>query len=351
MKHLLSFVLVLFTSMSFSQGEANIWYFGSNAGVDFSSGNPYALINGQLNTLEGCATLSNAAGQLLFYTDGLTIYNRNHQIMQNGTGLFGHPSSAQSATIVQKPGSTNLFYVFTIDYEAHANGFSYSIVDLNLDGGLGAVTPDKNILVLTPTLENLGITKHANGLDFWIVTHGVHNDSFYAYRLTSTGLNLTPVITNIGDVISSSGFFEAGTIKFAPSGTKAAFTSVMGLLQLFDFNKNSGVFSNPQTLLTEFGELYGTEFSPSEDVLYATNVSFGRIYQFDLLATNIPNSKINLYNGPKSPSALQIGPNGKIYIAVYGQNALGVINNPDIVGTGCNFVLSLTLVFKLYCFW
>jgi hypothetical protein len=82
--------LVLITNVVFSQGEANIWYFGENAGLDFNSGSPVALTNGQLVTDEGCATISNSSGQLLFYTDGITIYNKNHVVMINGTGLMGN---------------------------------------------------------------------------------------------------------------------------------------------------------------------------------------------------------------------------------------------------------------------
>ena len=168
MKIRIIFFFVLLSQLLFSQGEANIWYFGENAGLDFNSGNPVALTNGQLNTIEGCATISNSVGQLLFYTDGITIYNSNHQVMLNGAGLYGDTSSTQSATIVKKPGSATLYYVFTIDEEVNPNGFCYSIVDMSLDGGNGAVTSTKNILVYTPTCEKLAVVKHANNTDFWI---------------------------------------------------------------------------------------------------------------------------------------------------------------------------------------
>lgn len=110
----LLFVLILFYGATcLSQGEANVWYFGENAGLDFNNGAPVAITNGQLVTDEGCATISNATGQLLFYTDGVTVYNRNHSIMLNGTGLLGHASSTQSATIIPQPGTTHLYYIFT----------------------------------------------------------------------------------------------------------------------------------------------------------------------------------------------------------------------------------------------
>ncbi len=323
--------------VSHAQGEANIWYFGQNAGIDFNSGTPVALTNGQLVTDEGCATISNASGQLLFYTDGITVYNKNHVVMMNGNGLMGHPSSTQSATIVPKPGSNNLYYIFTTDNEHDPNGFRYSIVDMNLDGGNGAVTSDKNILVYTPTIENLGITKHGNGQDYWIITHGWNSNSFIAYQLTATGLNLTPVITNIGAIITGgpTDFVAAGTIKISPSGSKLAFTSVSDIAQLFDFNNSTGVLSNEITLLTEGGDLYGAAFSPDESLLYVSN-NFGSIHQFNLNATNIPSSKITIHNS-NIPGQMQVGPDNKIYVAFGSRFYLGVINNPNVIGMGCNF--------------
>lgn len=300
--------------VSQAQGEANIWYFGQNAGLDFNNGNPVALTNGQFVTDEGCATISNSSGQLLFYTDGITVYNRNHTIMVNGTGLTGHPSSTQSATIVPKPGSTTLYYIFTTDNEHDPDGFRYSIVDMDLDNGNGAVTIDKNVLVYTPTIENLGITKHANGVDYWIITHGWNSNSFIAYQLTASGLNLTPVITNIGATITggTTDFVAAGTIKVSPSGSKLAFTSVSDIAQLFDFNTATGVLSNVITLITEPGELYGAAFSPDESLLYISN-SFGKIHQFNLNTTDIPNSIITIYDsgGFPIPGQMQVGPDNK----------------------------------------
>ena len=339
MKKITIIVFILSNMFSFSQKEANIWYFGKNAGLDFNSGSPVALTNGRLDTDEGCATISNSNGQLLFYTDGITVYNKNHVIMQNGSGLMGHRSSAQSATIVPKPGSNNLFYIFTTDNEHDPNGFRYSIVDLLLDNGNGAITTDKNVLVYTPTIENLGITKHGNGQDFWIVTHGWDNNSFIAYQLTATGLNLTPVVTNIGQVITGgpTDFVAAGTIKISPSGSKLAFTSVIDIAQLFNFNNSTGVLSNEVTLINEIGELVGSSFSPDESLLYIAN-SFGKIHQFNLNATDIASSKITIYIG-NFPGQMQVGPDNKIYVAFNNRIKLGVLNNPNVIGLGCNFVL------------
>lgn len=339
MRQSLFILLSIFSSIHlYSQNEANIWYFGLNAGVDFNSGVPLVLTDGQLVTDEGCATISDASGQLLFYTDGITVYNNDHQIMANGNGLMGNSSSTQSATVVPRPGSSSIYYVFTTDAELGTNGLRYSVVDMSLDNGNGAVTAEKNILIYTPTLESIGIAKHANDVDYWIVTHGWNSNSFISHQLTSSGLNPTPVITNIGITVTGTGFATAGTIKFAPSGSRLAFASASNFTQFFDFDTSTGVITNDVTLTTESGFHYGAAFSPDESLLYlSTNA--GRIYQFNLNVADVPASKLAIYDDVNMPGQLQLGPDNKIYVAIFNRTYLGVINNPNVIGQGCGFQL------------
>src|SRR4030095_11967101 len=94
----------------FAQKETNKWLFGLNAGLDFNSGNPVSLSGGQCYTSEGSASISDTSGNLLFYTDGITVWNTNNVMMTNGDGLFGGVSSTQSALIVHMPGEDSLYY-------------------------------------------------------------------------------------------------------------------------------------------------------------------------------------------------------------------------------------------------
>ncbi|MGV7106869.1 T9SS type B sorting domain-containing protein [Flavobacterium sp. U410] len=354
MKLKFTIVLLLSVLASFAQGEANNWYFGQNAGVTFNSGVPIALTDSAMQTLEGCATLSDASGQLLFYTDGMTIYNRNHQVMLNGSGLLGNESSTQSGTIVPLPGSSNLFYVFTLDQMSNANGFRYSIIDLNLDGGYGGVIT-KNMLIYTPSCEKLTVVKHANETDFWIITHAFGSNTFYSHLLTGSGLNTSPIQSSLGYVpaLASNGSNKngsAGAMKISPTGQKLAVCYTQSYyydenyLELYDFNRNSGVISNYQTLMHySVGRIYGVEFSPSENALYVSSNNPEFLYQFDLTSANIPSSIVTLYQTslyptPYYPRALQLGPDGKIYCAMGSNPYLGCINDPDVIGTGCNFV-------------
>ena len=150
MKHKCSFlVIALAISMvGIAQKEANVWYFGEYAGLDFNTGQPQVL-NGMFISYRSCASISDSAGIFLFATNGEKIWNRNKQVMQNGDNLKGDDFAAQGVVIVQKPGSKNLYYVFTVpDFSNFMPpGLYYSVVDMDLDGGLGAVTDEKNILV------------------------------------------------------------------------------------------------------------------------------------------------------------------------------------------------------------
>lgn len=340
LKLLFSVLWILFASSVFSQNEASVWYFGRNAGIKFNSnGTVTALTDGQLNTMEGSATISDTNGDLLFYTDGITVYNKNHQIMVNGSGLAGDISSTQSATIVPKPGSANLYYVFTLDAFAAVDGFRYSVVDLSLDGGLGAVTAEKNVLLYAPSSEKLSIVKHANGIDYWVVTHGWNNNAFFSHLLTASGVNPNPVISNVGIVISGSTDNVWGYMKISPNGRKLAIANSRHDLELLDFSTVSGQVTNPLVLWNTPG-IYGVEFSPNSEVLYVTSsLNFpSKLFQFDLNAADIPNSwQVLNTDGNNGFTALQLGPDGKIYVGRESDFYLDVIQNPDMIGPSCNY--------------
>lgn len=334
-------MLLLYSIVVFSQGEANNWYFGNHAGLSFASGSPVALTDGQLVTDEGCATISTASGQLMFYTDGTTVYNKNHTIMVNGTNLMGSYSSNQSATIVPKPGSTTLFYIFTTDAENGSNGLRYSIVDMNMDNGNGAVTSDKNVLIYTPVTEALSVTKHGNGQDYWIISRDWNNinetniNRFIAYQLTSSGLNFTPVTSSFGNYFSYG--MDRGSIKISPSGSKLAYASYNSYAQLFNFNNSTGVVSNQIILSNDPYGTYGAAFSADETVLYMSNEEFHKIYQYNLNAANIPNS-VTIISEGYIVGQMQLGPDNKIYLvnSYPLTDKLSVINNPSQLGLACD---------------
>lgn len=343
-RNYITLVTFLFFTVSFAQNEGNIWYFGNHAGLDFSSGSPVALTDGQTMQKEGTASIADASGQLLFYTDGITVWDRTHQIMPNGTGLKGDDTSTQSALIVPKPNSSTIYYIFTSDGLAGPDGVQYSEVDLSLNSGLGDVTALKNVVLLTPASEKLTATKKPNGDGYWVLTHGFNNNNFYAYSVSSSGVNVNAVISSVGDTTND--FFPntIGTVKFSPDGTKVLNCICNRGVELFDFNLNTGYLTNPITI--DFVLNYSAEFSPSGKIVYVSGISNidpypSYILQYNIDSHYIENTELILGMDQgyldEAFGVLQLGPDGKIYMPTNTKSSVCVINNPDVLGLGCDF--------------
>ncbi len=339
------FTIILFASAyGNAQLEASVWYFGRNAGLDFRGGNPVALTDGALDTREGCATISDAMGNLLFYTNGYTVWDRNHNIMPNGNFLGGHDSSTQSSIIVPNPGNPDLFYIFTTPaaFLFGDPGLRYSEVDMTLNGGLGDINGTKNVLIHAPVPEKVTAVEHANGTDIWVVTHHWGNDAFAAYRVTAAGLDTTPIISNTGfdmdyRTVGPDILLSMGAIKISPDGTKLAISHNKVGVEVFDFDAATGQVSNPTRLREDDQEYYGVEFSPNSEVLYIS-ISKGELLQYDLNAMDIPGSEFEIADDPLI-FGLQLGIDGKMYIALDFVPYVAAVNQPNVVGAGCDFQL------------
>ena len=187
---------------AFAQNEASNWYFGENSGIKFNvfTGGVSPLTDGNINTREGCASISNSNGQLLFYTDGTTVYNSDHNIMANGTDLLGDESSTQSAIVVPKPNDPDIYYIFTVGSNQTATGLNYSIVDITANGGLGEVK-SKNTNLLFQSAEKISaVVKNCDTKSIWVITlanaNGIGNsnfNTFFAYEINTLGVYPAPV--------------------------------------------------------------------------------------------------------------------------------------------------------------
>ncbi|PLX03590.1 MAG: hypothetical protein C0595_06450 [Marinilabiliales bacterium] len=344
---ILTLVIILFGSLVNAQMESSNWYFGDFAGLSFSNGLPEANVNGALTTWEGCASISSYSGELLFYTDGNKIWNRNHVLMPNGSGLLGNLSSTQSALIVQKPENDSLYYLFTIDDVAHGNGGSeglnYSIVNMNLESGLGdVIEEEKNNHLTSPMCEKVTATKHANGIDVWILCQKWETNDIYAYLLTAEGIDTEAVINSCGTIISGIIDNAKGYMKVSPNSSIIAKANAgMHTVEIFDFNNSTGGVTNARVIPDMAGEPYGIEFSPDNKLLYVNtwkNQSGQRLLQYDLEAGDINDIIASEYIvGIGTNGALQTAPDNKIYIAMNGSGSLSRINQPNKYGPDCDF--------------
>ena len=352
MKNCILFIILLFIfHFSFAQKEASHWYFGNKAGLDFSSGSPVLDSKGSLNTLEGCATISDINGNLLFYSDGSVVWNRNHSIMPNGTPLAGNSSSTQSAIIVPKPEDQNLYFIFTVDWSNGKSGLNYYTIDMRLDGGLGDVISANNAPVSTrllesPMSEKINAVKVLNEDAFWVVS--LKEDRFYVFKVGSFGVSSQPVNGNDGFRPSVD---SRGYLKISPDGTKMISANMTSGTFLYDFDSKTGIVTNERQLnvLSRFS--YGAEFSPSSKKLYLSTGNFDaqgtpaqeNLFQFTLdiddpTSANLNATRVNLHTYTNQRAALQLALDGKIYRAIDNEPFLGVINNPEGDGFAANYV-------------
>ncbi|NBV14728.1 MAG: hypothetical protein EBS07_11785, partial [Sphingobacteriia bacterium] len=147
---------------------------------------------------------SDRMGNLLFASDLSTCYDRNHQLMPNGSGLNTAVQicSNQNNRLIPRP----ILIPWPMDstkYIVVYNDF-YHVVDLSLNGGMGdlAIKNQRiwgNNLQWAPDQMSLAVP-HCNGSDYWIITHGTGNNTFFVYPVTSTGVGATPVISNAGPI-------------------------------------------------------------------------------------------------------------------------------------------------------
>jgi len=349
LKYNLSYIIIIFTFYGFAQNEAANWYFGQNASLNFNSGFPVAQLNSEMVSDEGCSSISDSRGHLLFYSDGITVWNKNHLVMQNGTGLFGDVSSTQSALIVPKPEDENIYYIFTVDDLAGDKGLRYSEIDITLAIGLGAVTSNKNIPLASSSTEKITAIESSDGLSIWVIAHKFNSDEFMSFLVTNTGVNLTPVISSIGSEHEGHINNTIGYLKASPNREKVV--SVMSYankeVQVFDFDATNGVLSNPITILNynsiNIGP-YGCEFSPDSNLLYISEIdrdNTSKIHQYDLTQSTqqaIIDSDIIIAEEEEEFAALQQAIDGRIYVAIKNSTYLGVIENPNDIGISSNFV-------------
>lgn len=365
----LSFLLLLLAGGSLhAQKEYNVWYFGNGAGLDFNSGAPVVLTDGMMTQLEGCASIADhATGALLFYTNGVTIWDRRHVEMPNGGSLGGHWSSTQSALIVPSISDTSIYYLFTVDQEGNesspSRGASYSVIDMRLNGGFGDVVQHA-IPLQKNAEEKLTAVGHCNGRDYWIVVHSLGGNTFYSYLLTDTGLVITPVVSRAGTLQGplKGGSWTMGYLKASPDGLKLAMVCrEIGLMELFSFNPETGEVSSPIQLhpavRNGLAYAYGLSFSPDGSRLY---IGWGRkLLQYSLAWDNsdsvdksetLVNDATTLTRG-EAFFAMQNGPDGRLYAIasdIYSgaQNPtwLSVVPQPNQQGAGCGFIEQGVLV-------
>ena len=296
---------------------------------------------------EACGAISDGNGNLLFYTNGVNVYNKNHQLMLNGDNIGGNISTSQ-LSIVPKPGDLNIYYIFVADAFENdfLNGYKYAIVDMRDDFGNGGVI-SKNNLLWASCSERMTTIRHANGTDIWLVTNDNSSSIFRSWLISCTGLQPDPVISNEGDPMDINPMQNVGVLKGSPDGTLLcqthfpffdAASSTPNFVQLLSFDNTTGIISDPKKISYISTKYNHAEFSPDSKLLYLTRKSEKMLDQIEVTLPTLADILASRISIPTTTSYydLEMAPDEKIYLT-QGNDYLASIDNPNIKGLGCNF--------------
>ena len=179
---LILLILSVFSRLGYAQLTSRYndnWAFVDQHAFKFTSGIPVYVSGTQISTLnvEGVSSISDGLGNLLFYSDGVTVYDATNTAMPNGNGNINAFITATSSTLITKmPGDCDKYYLFTLVDQGDGISLQldYSVIDMTLSGGLGdVVVAQTNILVYSTTALSEKMISVQKGLteDYWIVDY------------------------------------------------------------------------------------------------------------------------------------------------------------------------------------
>ncbi|ARV14468.1 T9SS type B sorting domain-containing protein [Polaribacter sp. SA4-12] len=374
MKKKIYILFILLSINVFSQREADHWYFGDKAGLHFNAGRLDILNDSKMSTFTGSSSISDKQGNLIFYTNGQTVWNKNHQIIEDGENLAGELTNTQSSIIIPKPNSETNFYIFNTRQTLTNTpllypGIYYSEIEIS------STYPSGKVIKKNERLEGLISQKitavhHKNGKDIWVITYGKDvyeetNQLFYTFKVTEFGIN-SGIKTELNEIDET----LLGKLKVSPNGSKVALSSTHERIHLYKFNNITGSLSEYSSIflrtnITQGYLGYGLTFSPNSKYLYypAYRYTGGKehykIFQAEIDKLNASSDYrgIPIFTGSpnRSAASIQLASDGKIYVAqvkvnnFYDNNGqltgsesipfknIGVINEPNKFGEDSNY--------------
>lgn len=366
-KNLLTFLLLVAYIKCISQSRTNTWILSyqwlvKDSGIDFNAGAADTFsVWKDLEFFVTNASICDTNGQLLFYTNGIYIANKENDTLYNcedfnpgfATDYYDYAGLAisQGAMILPHPELANLYYLIHVTGELLDSGsqlqplrLSYSLVDMQLDSGLGGiVNGNKNISLVEDTLVWGRITacKHANGRDWWIISHRWNSDLYYRFLLTPDSIS-GPFQQNVGSIVIKNDIW--GQACFSPQGDKFCYINRNYNFDYMQFDRCTGEFYDAiNVLLPDSNISQGCSFSPNGRFIYINTLN--QLFQYDTWASDLEMSKILIDTVPLFQPGIpdwfavqMLAPDNKIYISTYnGIKAMHIINYPDLQGMDCGF--------------
>jgi hypothetical protein len=379
----LLFLLLLISGLfsSTSAQENNNWIlFNSGlriswtgSGINVDSVFPPYINSNHLNT----STVSNDAGQFLFYQGANTIWNKEYTIMHEAPDTSWLTTSymytlPNKNLILPVANDTSIYLAYLAQvcansfYPPYSSLIKYKIAPWHIN----LWQPNDGKVLATDTLYNGGgflgsdaltAVKHGNGRDWWILYHSNYTDSFMVWRQEADGSLNGPYYQEIGPYQPEFGL-DWMRLAFTPNGNRMALM-LMYNIYIFDFDRCSGQLSNPIEIDTcptcSYSGYHNPNitgvFSPDGTKLFVSRMD--SLLQFDLsrfpniiqkeavwhTASSINNPDCHIIRN------LALGIDEKIYVGTgtlnpnnpfvvdSGNAYLGVIRSPNLPGIACNF--------------
>lgn len=313
------------------------------------------------------ASINDCNGQLLFYTNGIDVWNKHDSIMDNGRLKLSNVSNIggmnRNCIIVPVPGNNSaLYYIFYMVFNnyqtANENKFKMALVDMSKNNGLGTVVfKDSTVNDKIKPSPNLTYALHDNGVDFWILC-SKDKDSLYSFLLDSNGLNVKPVASAVHAqfIYSIYNTFRYGFIKLNNDNSKLyasgldQYNSPNGHVLVYDFDRKTGIASNESIVISHadypLQAVRSLCFSPNDSFVYFsvepdsgyTGTWYARIIQHNRFTSSNSivfrlrrPSGLPVGSGPFTRFCIQTGPDDKSYIFI--DNKIYRINSPNRIGT------------------
>ncbi len=346
------------------------------------------------------AVANDEGGNLLFYTNGCSIFNKEHKLMENGDeinlgatdyeynceeniGIFYIRSGNMTLPM---PGDNKRHFLLhlrlietsdTSIYDLVNDRFYFSEIDIQANNGLGRVVQKNQTLVADSLHDAVAAVRHGNGRDWWVVMPRGRNRAFWKILLTPEGFQ-EPVLQTFAppyfpytvkyivptdtpplyeeEVIPDEYGHECwgGQATFSPDGTKYCRVIKAGEVEIYDFDRCSGEL----TLRRAFAlppyikypkipvQACGLAVSPNNRYLYFNNNE--ALYQFDICEEHIENGDYELIAEwdryldddffATNFFQMRNAPDGKIYVNHSNSTRyLHVIHEPNKAGQACNF--------------
>ena len=341
--------------LSFSLSAQNFtrhnWYFTNNdqALIFGKEDDAMAFLDDgkvpQANAGEKLTVTDPLTGDLLFYSDGINIYDATHQVMQNGNGIVSDGAGIQAlaSTLVPSLGGGVLYYFLHRDA---AGNLLYTVIDMSLPGNRPDGPPAGQVL---PGQKNVptGISDRGDGMvtiassdmsEFWIVTQNTTDGNYELFEV--------PAFSPGGSTFPSSGApmnltenVTASHMAYHPRNRQLAIVpSNNANIQIIDFEEATTTLmfnraiNNSFVPNQTFGGSAGWSFDGTKLFFSRNTATDGNIYRIDLsdsLASVQP-----VFDTPLAESmSLMLAPDSNVY-HIYRETPgsdqiLGRINQPD----------------------